>query len=302
MANPLAALTGARGIEAGKPGLLVRPAVQEDRQMIADLILFEPHVHRHLDWRGPLEWLGYPPYFVTEQNRVAAAALACPPDPGSIAWIRLFAHASHLTGPSAWSPLWDAVRRELSMHGGATVAAICMQRWFESILLESGFSLYQHIVLLEWSEQPIGQVFIPADIQIRKMALDDLPRIVEVDAAAFEPLWHNSLGALTQAFSQALYATVAEDASGLIGYQLSTGNSFGAHLARLAVRPASQGHGIGLALVRDLILNLEERKCLTRITVNTQANNATSLALYHKLGFQRTGEQFPVYICKVGPV
>ncbi len=289
-ANPSASL---------KAGLQVRPAVYADHQKIADLILFEPHVHRHLDWRGPLEWLGYSPYFVTEENGRATAALACPPDPDSVAWIRLFAHASHLSGPSAWSPLWDAVRGELSAHGGATVAAISMQRWFELILLESGFTLYQHIVLLEWAEQPIQQFSLPANILIREMVADDLPRVVEVDAAAFEPLWHNSLGALTKAFSQALYATVAENASGVIGYQLSTGNSLGAHLARLAVRPEAQGRGLGLALVGDLILRLDERNCLPRITVNTQGNNAASLALYHRLDFRRTGEQFPVYTCRV---
>jgi ribosomal protein S18 acetylase RimI-like enzyme len=35
------------------------------------------------------------------------------------------------------------------------------------------------------------------------------------------------------------------------------------------------------------------------LTVNTQADNAASLALYHKLGFRRTGEQFPVYTLQV---
>lgn len=291
-ANPSASL---------KAGLQVRPAGYEDHQKIADLILFETHVHRHLDWRGPLEWLGNSPYFVIEENDRVAAALACPPDPGSICWIRLFVYASHLTGPSAWLPLWNTVRGELAAHGGGTVAVISIQRWFEQLLLESGFALRQHIVLLEWAEQPAQQFSLPENIRIREMTIDDLPRVVDVDAAAFEPLWHNSLGALTKAFSQALYATVAEDASGLIGYQLSTGNSFGAHLARLAVRPEAQGRGLGSALVRDLILSLKERDSLSRITVNTQNNNSTSLALYHKLGFQRTGEQFPVYTCQVEP-
>ncbi len=282
-----------------RAGLRVRPAVYEDHQKIADLILFERHVHRHLDWRGPIEWLGTPPYFVTEENGRVTAALACPPDPDPIAWIRLFAHASHLSGPSAWSPLWEAVRGELTAHGGGTVAAISTQRWFELLLLESGFTLCQHIVLLERAEQPIQPTSLRAGILVREMSTDDLPRIVEVDAAAFEPLWHNSLGALTEAFSQALYASVAEDASGVIGYQLSIGNPLGAHLARLAVWPEAQGRGLGLALVSDLVQKLNERNGRSRITVNTQDNNAASLALYHRLGFLRTGEQFPVYALRL---
>lgn len=296
-ANPSASLTGARG--AGKAGLQVRQAVSADQPKIADLIFFEQRVHRHLDWCGPLEWLGFSPYFVTEENGRLTSALACPTDPDTIAWIRLFAHASHLSGPSAWSPLWEAVRGDLLARGGATVAAIAMQRWFESLLLVSGFTLCQHIVLLEWLEQSILPASPPAGILIREMSVDDLPRVVEVDSAAFEPLWHNSLSALSKAFSQAVYATVAENASGVIGYQLSTGNPLGAHLARLAVRPEAQGRGLGAALVRDLILSLNGRNSLSHITVNTQGNNAASLALYQRLGFRRTGEQYSVYTYQV---
>ncbi len=123
--------------------------------------------------------------------------------------------------------------------------------------------------------------------------------MVEVDAAAFEPLWQNSLPALSKAFSQAIYASVAENESGFVGYQLSTGNPFGAHLARLAVRPEAQGHGIASALISDLMTHVCHDESLSRITVNTQSDNGTSLALYEKIGFRRTGEQYPVYIYRM---
>jgi ribosomal-protein-alanine N-acetyltransferase len=115
-----------------------------------------------------------------------------------------------------------------------------------------------------------------------------------VDAAAFEPLWHNSLKALSKAFEQASYASVVEVESRVIAYQLSTGGAFGAHLARLAVMPEEQGHGVGRALVEELILHMQKSGG-SRVTVNTQSNNAASLALYSRLGFRRTGEQYPVY-------
>jgi ribosomal protein S18 acetylase RimI-like enzyme len=70
------------------------------------------------------------------------------------------------------------------------------------------------------------------------------------------------------------------------------------HLARLAVRNEAQGRGVGSALVRDLIQRLISKN-RQRITVNTQADNAASLALYQKLGFVRTGEQYPVFISQV---
>jgi ribosomal protein S18 acetylase RimI-like enzyme len=279
--------------------LRVRPAVSADQQQIADIILFEQRIHRHLDWRAPLEWLGYKPFFVLEKDGRIAAALACPPDPHSIFWIRLFAFHSSLSGSSVWSPLWDAAQRELASLGGATVAAIVTQRWFESILIENGFASAQHIVMLEWNRQPFKSYPAPAGITLRPMVFDDLPRVVEVDAAAFEPLWQNSLPALSKAFSQAIHASIAENESGFVGYQISTGSPFGVHLARLAVRPEAQGHGIASALISDLMDHVCKDENLSRITVNTQSNNTASLALYEKIGFCRTGEQYPIYTCQV---
>ena len=132
------------------------------------------------------------------------------------------------------------------------------------------------------------------------MNVDDLARVAEVDAAAFEPLWQNSLSTLRRAFSQAAYASVAEDELGLVGYQLSTGNRFGAHLARLAVRPAAQKRGIASALIGVLMENVRRAESLLHITVNTQSDNMASLTLYEKIGFQRTGEQYPIYIYRGG--
>jgi [ribosomal protein S18]-alanine N-acetyltransferase len=280
--------------------LKVRPAVSSDREKIADLISFEAHVHRHLDWRTPLDWIGCSPYWVLEERGRLVGALACPPDPDSIAWIRLFAFASLPAGLSVWSTLWNAARGQLAETGGATVAVIATQRWFDSILIENGFDLNGHITLLEWNYQPPVRAPLPSDINLRAMTFADLPRVVEVDSAAFEPLWRNSLPALSKAYSQASCAFIAEDASGMLGYQLSTEAPHGAHLARLAVRPEVQGRGLGAALVGDLIARILNNGG-SHLTVNTQANNAASLALYHKLGFRRTGEQFPVYTHQVHP-
>ena len=283
-----------------RAGLKVRPAVPLDREKIADLILFEAHVHRHLDWRTPLEWIGSPPYWVLEEGGRLIGALACPPDPDSIAWIRLFVFSSHPASLSVWSPLWNAARAQLAETGGATVAVIATQRWFDSILVESGFGINGHITLLEWNYQSPVRTPLPSNINLRAMAVDDLPHVVDVDNAAFEPLWRNSLPALSKAYSQSSHAFIVEDSSGLLGYELSTGSPLGAHLARLAVRPEAQGRGLGAALVGDLIDRILNSGG-SRLTVNTQADNAASLALYHKLGFRPTGEQFPVYTYQVNP-
>ena len=133
-----------------------------------------------------------------------------------------------------------------------------------------------------------------------KWNFSDLPDVAKLDAAAFAPLWQNPLDALEKALPQATSATVVEDVQGLIGYQISTANPFGAHLARLAVRPDAQRRGLGSMIVTDLIRRLK-KKGVARLTVNTQSDNLSSLALYDKMGFVVTGEKFPVYCYQVLP-
>lgn len=268
--------------------LQVRQAVVEDYQQIANLMFYEANVHRHLDWRAPLDWLGSPNYWVLEDAGKITAALACPQDPPQVAWIRLFGHLSHLDVTEAWSPLWDIARAQ-----NVQMAAIVVKHWFQTLLLSSGFELKQNIVLLELKKENFRSFPVPRDVRIRTMTADDLPTVADLDIDAFGPFWHNSLDALTRAHAQAVQTTVAEDDSGVIGYQLSTGNLFGSHLARLGVRSEAQGRGVGAALVSDLIQRLNSPHA-ARLSVNTQADNAASLALYKKIGFTHTGEHYPV--------
>lgn len=276
--------------------LRVRQAAGIDRQALTTLLSSNAFVHRHLDWRAPLEWIGEAPYLLLEQDGHLSAVLACPADPASIHWIRLFAHASHLSGPSAWFPLWEAAQQHLAASRSWIAAAIATQDWFETLLVQSGFSLLYPILFLRWEGAHFIPTPLPLGTRLRGMKPADLPRAAEVDAAAFEPLWHTSLSSLRNAFSQALYASVVEDASGVIAYQISTAGSWGGvHLARLAVLPEAQQRGLGSALLSDLMLHIRARGW-HHITLNTQANNAASLALYRKFGFRPTGEEYPVYV------
>jgi ribosomal-protein-alanine N-acetyltransferase len=276
----------------------VRSAVQTDQRQIANLMHFSPTIHRHLDWRYPLDWIGSPPFFVLENQGQIISALACPPDPPSVAWVRLFVNSGKLPLEESWQMLWEAARLDLAHKQGFTIAAIVLQDWYHSLLINSGFFSRQSIVMLERDIQAPVDISLPAGFSIRVMLQYDLPAVAEVDAAAFEPLWQNSLPSLERAYPQAVLATVVEADGRVLGYQLSTRNPLGAHLARLAVRPELQGRGVGRALVADLVQQAE-RHAMYHLTVNTQSDNSSSLALYRKIGFRETGERYPVYQLQV---
>ena len=276
----------------------IRPATKKDHQEIANLMFFERHVHRHLDWRHPTDWLGAPFYWILERNSRMMAVLACPQDQKKITWVRLFAHVGQISEQESWELLWDHAKKEISEQGNIQVAAISLQNWMKALLQENGFSNHEQIIMMAWEDKQTPKPSLPKGITIRKLEEKDLPKVSLVDEAAFSPLWQNSLSMLKQAFPQAVAATVAESENEILGYQFSTASPFGAHLARLATHPKAQRQGIASALIGDLTRNLKEQG-IKQLSVNTQSNNFRSLALYEKCGFRRTGEEYPLYTYEI---
>lgn len=272
----------------------IRQAISSDQKQLANLIHFGTYVHRHLDWRPPLEWIGHEPFLVLETDHRLIAALACPPDPEAVNWIRLFVvyDEDHLA--DSWLQLWSSALELYSTDPKPVVAAIPLQDWFEKLLQKSQFQMTSEVVMLTWGHGRIPDKPAQVELNIRPMTTDDLPRVEALDKIAFGTLWHNSQKSLEYAFNQATIATLAEIDQVLVAYQISTSMQLGGHLARLATHPAFQRKGIGYAILRDLMIQFKQRG-VRRVTVNTQEDNFASIALYKTAGFELTGESFPVY-------
>jgi ribosomal-protein-alanine N-acetyltransferase len=276
-----------------KRKVVIRPACQNDSREIRHLVQFGAYVHQHLDWCKPTDWIGHRPYLVAEWNYQLLAAFACPPDLEGIAWLRLFAVDSKISLQDAWSELWSGVQEQLSAMRAKAVV-IPYHPWFQEVITNSQFEHFEDVVMMQWN-RAWSPVFRTSDLfQIRSMKLGDIPDVYRVDNQAFEPIWQNSQSLLEIAFSKSAFATVAEKSGTIVGYQMSTANRSNGHLARLAVLPEWHGYGIGTALIKDL-LNQFHLWGTLRVTVNTQKGNIASLALYEKVGFQKTNETYPVY-------
>ena len=274
--------------------LSIRQATLADRQPLANLIHFEVYVHRHLDWRSALDWLGCTPYLIAELNGEIVGAFACPPDKPEIAWIRLFASRSNIVLDEVWHAMWQAVQRELVALGQSLSAAIVMQGWFKRLLEESGFVHTDNIVVLLWDGTAPLQPPSSSSPEIRLMLPEDLEKVCELDNTAFEYEWRNSPSALRLAYQQSALATIVVDGEQVIGYQISTANVTGGHLARLAVHPHARSQGIGYALVYHLLGEMRKQG-INHVTVNTQQDNLASLAVYARAGFKQIEEQYQVY-------
>jgi ribosomal-protein-alanine N-acetyltransferase len=273
----------------------LRPVERNDFDALKEFLdKQECILHHHLDWHTAIDWIGSQPFWILGKAGKIVAALACPPDPPGLAWIRLFAVSPPLRLPQTWNLLFKKALEVFAENPPSQIASLALKKQYANILLECGFTPYQNIAVLERTGKPI-QCTKPLGISLRPMCLLDLNSIVTLDEAAFEPLWHNSLKVLSRAFEQSTYATVVELNNQIVAYQISAKLVFNAHLARIAVHPGLQKKGIATYILCDLIAYFAQLG-IERITLNTQNNNQASLALYHKTGFRMTGEKFPVFL------
>jgi len=273
---------------------LIIEAKPENYDQIASFLNENNQIHRHLDWFGTLDWLGYQPYLLLMANKKIKAVLCATPENDQSAWVRSFVSKKNLPLDETWQHLLSRAVKKLKDKGIKQLAALALHNWFEGLLSVSGFKHRQNIVVLEWGGKlPAKKPIVPS-IEIRPMNLTDLPEVHILDKIAFHPLWQNSLAGLTKAYEQPGINTVAVYQGKIVGYQISTSMTIYGHLARLAVDPEYQRKGIASALVYDLLRQFDQQG-FWRVTVNTQSDNSPSLKLYDSFGFETTGEEIPVY-------
>ena len=267
-----------------------------DQDRIAAFLDQDILIHRHLDWRAPLDWLGEEPFLLLEISGKLQALMVCPADPPGVYWLRIFAADLQSDLDGCWQKLFKIASQVVQRDPAGIMASLAYQPWMIPLLEESGFQVSQQVVQLRWSTADPKNIpnDPPSGLAIRRMRRKDILPVESIDQACFEPTWRHSADGLSRALDQSDYATVAEWDGTLVGYQLSTSHLSRIHLARLAVLPQKQGLHIGRALVVDMLKHYR-RPWIREITVNTQHNNQRSLSLYHDLGFSLTGDQFPIY-------
>ena len=278
----------------------IREAQSNDLPALEDFFNKNITLHRHLDWRTPIEWVGYSPFLMLEKGDRLQALLVCPPDPASVYWIRILASLFSVPIEESYHSLFPiALEKIRSIDKQSVITSIAYQDWMQSLLSRNGWEHCQQVVQLRWNRRKMPRTLLqaPEGILIRSMNLPDISEVAKIDRACFDFLWQHSEDALRRAFAQLTYCTVAEKDGILIGYQITTLLHNHAHIARLAVLPDLQRNHIGFALVANVIEKY--RKSWTReISVNTQEDNFKSLNLYRKIGFEMTEESFPIYIFK----
>jgi ribosomal protein S18 acetylase RimI-like enzyme len=146
-----------------------------------------------------------------------------------------------------------------------------------------GFEVQEQLELLAHDLRAIPAV----TYRLRRARRVDRPRVLTVDAAAFDPFWRLHEGGLTDALGATPTVRFRVHGRGdrLDGYVIGGRGAGTGYLQRLAVHPSARGQGLGRSLVGDA-LRWMRRRGAARALVNTQQTNEAALSLYRACGFR----------------
>ena len=137
-------------------------------------------------------------------------------------------------------------------------------------------------------------------VRLRRMTIDDLPAIMELEEQLFAPdTWTAAMYRDELAQTDTRHYLVAEDEApaggqtSLVGYGGLIAYDDEAHIATLGVAPARQGEGIGARLLDALLVEADRRSPVVLLEV--RADNDVAQALYRRRGFAEVGRRRGYY-------
>ena len=217
------------------------------------------------------------------------------------AYLRAFILARGRSPSSDGIQLMDAALQRL--QGGPRPVQLIVygaESWLNKPLLANGFVLAERVQFFRLDlrrqrqnvDSTSARTIHAAPVHLRPMQPTDLDVVAVLDGQTFDPLWHFSAKELWELlFRSRMQVAIVDDV--IMGYAALSTNGADAQLARLAVHPQMQGHGIGRLLLLDSI-DYARTAHFSTLSLNTQVSNTHAQQLYQKAGFRPTGQIDPV--------
>jgi [ribosomal protein S18]-alanine N-acetyltransferase len=143
---------------------------------------------------------------------------------------------------------------------------------------------------------PDGSRSAEAPFRYRRMRHDDLPRVMEIERAAFAHPWSDDLLAreLSHDWSTVLLATEAHpgpggvEAEAILGFVIFWLVHDELHVLNVAVAPEARRRGVARALMREAEERASERGARIA-TLEVRRSNAAAIELYRSMGYREVG-------------
>lgn len=129
---------------------------------------------------------------------------------------------------------------------------------------------------------------LPAGLTLRPMHFGDLDIIAAIDARAYPYSWSGTVFA--DCLRSGYLCRVLLDDAQIIGYSVVSVAAGEAHVLNICIEPDRQGHGLGSALMQQL-LRLAWRHGARSALLEVRPTNQPAISLYHRLGFNEIGRR-----------
>jgi len=158
--------------------------------------------------------------------------------------------------------------------------------------------------------RPIETPPVPAELRFRRMRVEDLPRVVEIEKDGFRHPWSRDLleRELSHAWSTVLLAIEerqggsrsggGERAEVIVGFVVFWLVHDEVHVLNIATAREERRRGIGHALM-DEAAQAGRRRGATLATLEVRRSNHAAIALYRALGYRQVGVR-PNYYAEEG--
>jgi ribosomal protein S18 acetylase RimI-like enzyme len=199
--------------------------------------------------------------------------------------LEMAASAGSASPGKTFERLLQAAAPALAAQGVTAIFSLTNDSWLCSALAENGFAEEDRVVsYARPGKQPPSGASQPA--ALRPIRPEDADTVLDLNAAAFEPIWRYDPAATLAWLMASEHAVIAEYHGRSAGFALTSTPMDGeyAQLIRVAVHPDVQGRGIGRQLVADAI-RFAFAGGYGGVSLNTQASNGIAQHLYRSLGF-----------------
>ncbi len=129
--------------------------------------------------------------------------------------------------------------------------------------------------------------------ELRRATIDDLPAIVALEEAAFQPWRRSSPGSLRRSVTSAHQSVWVIDDGGVVADMILWHRAKSMRIYGLAVDPARQGQGLGKRLM-DHGIEMARAKGQT-VLLEADVNDARLVSWYEQQGFVKHARRIDFY-------
>jgi ribosomal-protein-alanine N-acetyltransferase len=127
---------------------------------------------------------------------------------------------------------------------------------------------------------------LATDCHFRPMGVDDLPRVMALENAAYPFPWSEQI--FRDCLRVGYHCMVVDTPRGVAGYGVMSTGAGESHVLNICVGETLRGHGVGRRLLESM-LDRARQVGMELAFLEVRPSNTVAIAMYESMGFDRVG-------------